>query len=113
MDPRPGADQAADVFNVCEQESWRMREWAERIQQASSCTAELVQVPEERLPTDMQLAATFRGNLSFDAGKLRESLGWTETDRLEALQRSVSWHLSHPPDENGDFVEDEQALKET
>ena len=104
---------AADVFNVCEQESWPMREWAERIRQASSCTAKLVQVPEERLPSDMRLTATFRGDLSFDAGKLRESLGWSETDRVEALQRSVSWHLSHPPDENGDFVEDEQALQGT
>lgn len=101
---------AGDVFNVCEQESWPMREWAERIQQASSCAAELVQVPDETLPSDMQLTGTFRGDLLFDAAKLRESLGWIESDRVEALRRSVSWHLSSPPDDNGDFNEDDRAL---
>jgi nucleoside-diphosphate-sugar epimerase len=99
-----------DVFNVCEQKTWSMREWAERIQQASSCTAELAQVADERLPSDMGLTGTFRGDLLFDASKLRESLGWEESDRGEALRRSVSWHLSNPPDENGDFTEDDHAL---
>lgn len=102
----------AQVFNVCEDETWPMREWAERIMVSSACTAEVVQVPDERLPSDMSLTGTFRGHLLFDASKLRQTLGWTATDPAETLQRSVRWHLSHPPVADDDFTEDDEALGE-
>jgi hypothetical protein len=38
-------------------------------------------------------------------------LGWEETDPMEALRRSVGWHLAHPPagDDDG-FDGDDRAL---
>jgi hypothetical protein len=37
-------------------------------------------------------------------------LGWRDTDPGEALLRSVSWHLEHPPQDTGDFSADDRAL---
>jgi nucleoside-diphosphate-sugar epimerase len=104
---------ASDVFNVCEQDTWSVREWAQRILMASSCAAEFVPVPDGRLPSDLRLTRGFHGDLLFDASKLRDSLGWRETDRLDALRRSVAWHLSNPPNEIGDFAEDDRALDDS
>jgi hypothetical protein len=43
--------------------------------------------------------------------KARDLLGWTETDRHEALARSVAWHLANPPeDADADFTADDRAL---
>ena len=47
------------LFNVCEAETWSMREWAGRIMEASSCDAGVVEVPDERLPSDMRLTGAF------------------------------------------------------
>ena len=45
------------------------------------------------------------------SSKTRDLLGWTETDRHEALARSVAWHLANPPEDPGaDFGADDQAL---
>jgi hypothetical protein len=45
------------------------------------------------------------------SSKVRDLLGWTETDRHEALARSVAWHLANPPEDPGaDFSADDRAL---
>jgi len=46
-----------------------------------------------------------------DFSKARDLLGWSETDPHEALERSVAWHLGHPPETAADdFADDDRAL---
>ncbi len=45
------------------------------------------------------------------SSKARDLLGWTETDPHDALERSVAWHLEHPPEAApDDFTADDRAL---
>ena len=86
-----------EAFNVCESQTWNYLEFAARILVAASSDAELVRVPGRTLPADMLITATFRQDLLADGTLGRDVLGWEETDRVEALQQSVRWHLDHPP----------------
>jgi hypothetical protein len=47
----------------------------------------------------------------FDASKARSMLHWTEADPSSRLEASVNWHLAHPPEDDGDFTEDDNALQ--
>jgi nucleoside-diphosphate-sugar epimerase len=99
-----------EVFNVCEQRTWPVREWARRIVEAAGARAELVTVPESALP-ELDLTGSVQHMLMSNA-KARAVLGFTETDPEEALQRSVRWHMAHPPeDDDFDAVADEAALR--
>ena len=106
--PAPGPE----VFNVSEGSTWTIRGWAERILSTSGCSAELVRVPDGSLPEDLRLSRACEGSLLFDSAKLRKVLGWAETPPAEALERSVRWHLSHPPTEAPDLLQDDRALAE-
>jgi nucleoside-diphosphate-sugar epimerase len=103
---------AGEVFNLGEERTWSIRQWAAQILKAAGSTAELVDVNESTLPADLALTTARAQHLLFDSSKARRLLGWTETDPLEALQRSVHWHLAHPPaDAIFDPAADDLALE--
>lgn len=102
------------AFNVVERTTAAYRLFAEQILAAAGAVgadAELVQVPDAVLPTDLTVTGTISQHLLMDASRIREVLGWRETDPLAALETSVRWHLANPPaDWDRDFTADDKAL---
>ena len=103
------------VFNVCEDRTYSMRMWARMILAAAGSGAELVHVPDDRLPEDLKLTGTVRQHIIASARKARERLGWTTSNPFETLRTTVRWHLEHPPvappaGAGQDFAEDDRAL---
>jgi len=104
-------DIAGEVFNLGEQRSLTAELWARAILEAAGSSAELVRVPDEALPEDLGTLAAIGQHMLVDSAKARAVLGWTEIDKMEAIGRSVRWHLAHPPETSGDdFGADDEAL---
>jgi nucleoside-diphosphate-sugar epimerase len=106
----PGA--IGQTFNVAERRSWTMAQWAAKVLEVAGGGAELVPVPDDRVPDDLALTRAVPQHLLADSTRIRTVLGWTETDPDDALGRSVRWHLEHPPRHTGDddFAADDRAL---
>jgi nucleoside-diphosphate-sugar epimerase len=99
------------VLNLCEDRTFSMRLWARMILDAAGSDAELVRVPDDRLPPDLQETGTILQHIAASAGKARDLLGWTTSDPVESLAISVRWHLDHPPANAAeDFAADDRAL---
>lgn len=106
----PGA--GGEVFNLCESECATLRLWMEWILEAAGAPAELVRVPDELLPADLDITGDIAQHWMASAGKAREVLGWVHGDARERVVDSVRWHLAHPPEnEDHDFAADERALR--
>lgn len=106
------ADHAAgEVFNLCEAHCESIGTWASQILAAAESSAELVDVPEELLPEDLDITATIPQHWLVDPSKARNLLGWEHSPPEAAIQRSVNWHLDHPPDASPDFGADDTALE--
>jgi UDP-glucose 4-epimerase len=105
------SDTDDQVFNLGERRTPSVALWARMILDAAGSDAELVTVPDEALPEDLGLTTAIPQHLVCDSTKARTMLGWEETDPMEALRRSVTWHLAHPPagDDDG-FDGDDRAL---
>jgi nucleoside-diphosphate-sugar epimerase len=100
-----------EVFNLCESTCAPLRLWMEWIVEATGVQAELVRVPDELLPDDLDITGDIAQHLMASAEKARELLGWVHSDPRERVRDSVRWHLAHlPPDEDRDFAADERAL---
>lgn len=106
------ASTAGEVFNLGEESSWSVRLWAARIVEAAGADVELVQVPDELLPPDMEMTATsVTQHALASTAKARAWFGYRDSDAMTALRASVSWHLANPPDDAGsDFSADDAAL---
>lgn len=100
-----------EVLNLGESCTYPMGQWAQMILDAAGSDAELVRVPDEKLPDDMGLTGAMQQHLLVDSSKARAMLGWTDTDPREALKSSVDWHLANPPEgDDPGFDADEEAL---
>ena len=100
-----------EILNLGETRTYPMGQWAQMILDAASSEAELVRVPDDKLPDDMGLTGSIAQHLLVDSAKAREMLGWTDTDPRETLHRSVAWHLANAPEgASEDFGTDDQAL---
>ncbi|MBO0828417.1 MAG: hypothetical protein J2P24_11615, partial [Streptosporangiales bacterium] len=102
---------SGEVFNVVESRTPTALGWAKDILAAAGHEMELVRVPDEQLPDDLELTGSWPQHLLFGNGKARRVLGWSPTDPAETVPRSVRWHLDHPPKEcDDDFAADDQAM---
>jgi nucleoside-diphosphate-sugar epimerase len=99
------------IFNLGERRAPSVALWARMILDAAGSDAELVTVPDAALPEDLDLTASIPQHLVCDSTKARTMLGWEETEPMDALRRSVTWHLANPPagDDPG-FDADDAAL---
>lgn len=104
------ADIAGQIFNLGEQRTLSVGLWARAILEAAGSDAELVRVPDESVPQDLGATGVVDQHLLVDSSKARATLGWTEIDKGESIARSVAWHLAHPPEDDGDFTADDEAL---
>lgn len=106
----PGAA-AWQVFNVGDLSTDTMRDYARRILLAAGHDAELVTVPDEDVPTDLELTKSTAQQFLCDSGKLARTLGWHPADSAASISQSVRWHLAHPPESaDTDFSADDRAL---
>jgi nucleoside-diphosphate-sugar epimerase len=102
---------AGQALNVGERRSPTAERWARDILAAAGSDAELVRVPDDRLPEDLVLTGAVAQHVLVDSARARALLGWAETDPAEALAASVRWHLAHPPaDADPDFSADDRAM---
>jgi nucleoside-diphosphate-sugar epimerase len=100
-----------EVLNLGESNTDPMSVWAQMVLDAASSDAELVRVADDKLPSDLELTGTVLQDLLVDSSKARRLLGWEETDPRHAIERSVKWHLAHPPEpSDDDFSADDEAL---
>ncbi len=107
------------VLNLAESASPTVGLWAQEILRvaraagAPGASAELVRVPEDLLPPDMGLTGEIPQPWLVDASKAARELGWVHADWRECTERSVHWHLEHPPaaeETTVDFSADDAAL---
>jgi nucleoside-diphosphate-sugar epimerase len=100
-----------EVLNVGERRTDSMEQWARRVLALTDSAAQLVRVPDARLPPDLRTTGTFAQHLLVDSSRARAQLGEFERDPAQALAESVRWHMQHPPaDSSVDFSEDDAAL---
>lgn len=100
-----------EVFNIAETTTYPMGEWVQMILDAAGSDAELVEVPDDKLPEDMGMTGAMPQDLWVSSEKARNVLGFADTDPREALRVSVKWHLDDPPQgDDGTFDADDEAL---
>lgn len=104
-------DVGGEVFNLCESQCAPVRLWMEWILDAAGAAAELVRVPDELLPEDLEITGDIAQHWMTSAEKARETLGWVHGDPQERVRDSARWHVARPPpDDDHDFAADERAL---
>ena len=100
-----------EIFNLSETRTYPMAQWAQMILDAAGSDAELVRVPDDKLPDDLGVLGTIPQHLLCDSGKARRMLAFADTDPRTALQTTVAWHLSNPPQvADPGFEADDEAL---
>lgn len=100
-----------EIFNLNERYTYPMGLWTQMILDAAGSDAELVRVPDEKLPEDLSLLGVVPQHFLADGGKARRELGFVDTDPRDALKITVEWHLANPPQkEPEDFASDDEAL---
>lgn len=100
------------IFNVVEPVCGTVLDWARQILAAAGHAADLVGVPEDVVPEDMELTKLYAQHELFDSHKARDLLGWQPGDAEPGIAASVRWHLGNPPPEpNPDFSADDRALE--
>ncbi|WP_082310323.1 NAD-dependent epimerase/dehydratase family protein [Nonomuraea sp. SBT364] len=102
---------AGEVFNVGEAATFTIRGWMRSILAAAGHEAELVDVPDDLLPDDLDVTRKTVQHLLVSSQKARSLLGFEPADPAVAITRSVRWHLEHPPaTANTGFAADDRAL---
>jgi UDP-glucose 4-epimerase len=103
---------AGEILNVGDPVTDTMRDYAQRILAASGHDAELVTVPDDRIPEDLRLTRNVAQHFLCDCRKAMDLLGWRPADPSESIARSVRWHLANPPESaDPDFTADDHALE--
>jgi len=105
-------DVGGEIFNLGEERAVPAGLLARQILTAAGADhIELVRVPDDKLPPDLELFGAVGQHLNADTSKARRRLGYTDTDPDVALRQTVEWHLAHPPaEEDADFSADDAAL---
>jgi nucleoside-diphosphate-sugar epimerase len=100
-----------EVFNLCEPRCASVRQWAQQILAAAGHEAELVRVPDEALPADLDITAAIAQHWLTTPAKAQALLGWQPRPAEDTVARSVRWHLDNPPTTpDPGFADDERAL---
>ncbi|NUP19583.1 MAG: NAD-dependent epimerase/dehydratase family protein [Streptomyces sp.] len=102
---------AGEVLNIGEPATYSIRGWMRSILAAAGHEAELVDVPDDLLPGDLNITRKTAQHLLVNSQKAQSLLGFDPADPATAITRSVRWHLEHPPaNADTDFAADDRAL---
>jgi hypothetical protein len=85
-----------ECFNIVEAQTSPERLFYEQIITAAGASLELVRVPDEALPADLESAGAPSQHLLASPAKAQTVLGWHGAADDHALRRAVAWHLEHP-----------------
>jgi nucleoside-diphosphate-sugar epimerase len=101
---------SAEVFNLCEAQCAPLRLWVEQIVASAGADLELVRVPDDALPEDLDITGDIAQHWLASAAKAEEVLGWVHRDPVECVRESVDWHMEHSAHGDVDFAADDRAL---
>jgi nucleoside-diphosphate-sugar epimerase len=106
---------AGCIYNVGESETLSIADWIKAIGEAAKWQGEVIQIPTEQLPVQLGVDIDTRQHLVVDTTKIRTDLGFSEiVNRTEAIQRTIAWERSNPPQsidpDDFDYVAEDQAL---
>src|SRR5205823_4223033 len=79
-------DVRGEIFNFGEALCYPYGQWTQMILEAAGSDAELVRVPDDKLPEDLGLTGIVPQHFVVDCSKARRLLGYTDTDHLDALK---------------------------
>ena len=105
------SNEGGEAFNLAEESCEPIGLWMRRIAAAADAEVELVKVPDDRLPEDLEIAGAIPQHWLVGASKAHERLGWLHAPAERCIAQSVRWHLDHPPAAD-DFSADDVALSE-
>ena len=90
---------AGRIYNVGEAEPLPWAEWVREIGRAAGWDGEVVAVPEDLLPQHLDWGLNTEQHWFVDTSRIRHELGYAEeVPRQDALQRTVAWERTHPPE---------------
>ncbi|MGD8394757.1 MAG: NAD-dependent epimerase/dehydratase family protein [Candidatus Eiseniibacteriota bacterium] len=93
---RPEA--AGRIYNVCEERALTERQWVEAIAAAAGWRGRVVVVERDGLPDSLRSTDRTDQHLACTSARIRRELGYVEqTDRRQALERTIAWERTHPP----------------
>lgn len=101
---------AGEVFNLCEAQCAPLRLWIEQIIVAAGAELDLVRVPDEALPEDLDITADIAQHWLASPTKAKHVLGWVHRDPATCVSESVAWHMHHTPSGDIGFTADDRAL---
>jgi nucleoside-diphosphate-sugar epimerase len=96
-------DLAGQVLNVGERRTLSVWQWGERVLAAAGGGAELVRVPDEKVPPELAHSRAYAQHVLVDSSRAMRKLGWEPMDPVAAVEDSVRWHLAHPPETTADY----------
>jgi len=106
---------AGRIYNVGEADPLPEAEWVRAIGRAAGWSGEVVVVPRDRLPEQLQWDGDSDQDFVADTTRIRAELGYAEgASRDEALRRTVAWERANPPtdvlSDMFDYAAEDEAL---
>lgn len=102
---------ARECLNIAETQTAPIRLFYQQIIKAARADLQLCLVPDRALPPDLKETGALSQHLLLSPAKARRVLGWHDTAGLHELQKTVRWHLDHPPvAPDNDFTADDAAI---
>ena len=100
------------TVNLAECQTFPIRTWYEQIIAAAGAHVELVQVPDDLVPSDLSLSTATAQHLLTSVRLAQELFHWSPGNPAQRVRESVQWHLRHPQGEwtAQDEADDERAL---
>jgi nucleoside-diphosphate-sugar epimerase len=93
------------IYHVCDTEVLSEAERITKVGEVVGWQGKIVTVAKEKLPTDSTLPVNTAQDWFVDSTRIRQELGYSEIVTLEeALQRTIDWQRTHPPQEPDKFA---------
>ena len=93
---------AGEIYNCGDQRQFSLAQWVTLIASAVDREVEIVSVPDQFASTSRELMP-FKGTSHhqyLDLSKVCRQLGYKDrVDAIDAVYRTVSWFMDHPPDD--------------
>lgn len=89
---------AGRVYHVGDTPSVTETAWIERLAQATGWSGQIVTRPNDELPEALRHNYDTAQSWALDSSRIRRELGYHEvTAPLDAIQRTIAWERSNPP----------------
>jgi nucleoside-diphosphate-sugar epimerase len=86
--------------NVADLRALSERHWIEQLADGCGWRGQIVEVPDQTVPSALRLQGNVAQHLVFDTSRIRTELGYRERISLaESMRRTVEWELANPSDE--------------